>query len=85
MGMKLHKRHASWAKQAAEKLWIWVENGEKHPAWAKARPLFCGICGTLRLRSGQAIEVMPGYKTQPKLSFSAACKAHVTLQNFRHD
>jgi NodT family efflux transporter outer membrane factor (OMF) lipoprotein len=58
---------STWALQAAEKLWIWVENREKHPAGAKARPLFCGICGTT--------EVMPCYKTQPKLSFPAACKA----------
>ena len=49
----------SGAKEAAEKVGFRVKIHKEHPSGAKAQRLFSATCGTLRLRSGQAIEAVP--------------------------
>ena len=50
------------ALEAAEKGLISGEMPENHVAGAKAKPLFCGVCGTT--------EVVPCYKTSANRRFS---------------
>jgi hypothetical protein len=57
----------SGAKQAAEKPRKDGEDSEESPAGAKARPLFCCICGPAK--------AVPLLQNSPRMSFSASCKA----------
>jgi len=61
-------------KTEAWRGWGTPASVEIHPPGAKARRLFCCVCGTLRLRSGQAIEVVPfqGKEEQMQVPFDFA-------------
>ena len=58
--------------KAAENGRIMRQSTRKHPAGAKARSLFSGVCGTLRQAQGR-LEVAPCYKASTVSGFSAAC------------
>jgi hypothetical protein len=70
----MSEKHASGAKQAAEKLGVSGEIGEKHPSGAKAHAHFAAL--TARLKS-----CPDAYGSSDK-SFSAACKARVDSIGF---
>jgi hypothetical protein len=64
----------SGAKQAPEKPRMDGEDSEESPARAKARTLFCCICGPAK--------AVPLLQSSPRMSFSAAFKARVDFATF---
>jgi hypothetical protein len=68
-------RNFAGAKEAAEKGLNLRDTLEKHPAGAEAHPLLSASCGPTK--------VVPLLQNLPELSFSATCKARLSIDPAR--
>jgi len=58
------------------------QNHKEHPSGAKAQRLFSATCGTLRLRSGQAIEAVPFQNFGHLVVFPQPVKPNIEFMGF---